>query len=200
MNTNWLTDLAKHSAGDFEATSEMDRELSALAVRARRDDARWRLFSELAWKIERFVLRFRSWDIEPFDLDDVVQESYLVFLETIRRWRHQSVGQPPSGYLYYFLDVFPLWLASAVRRWRRPARPAVVKRAPNSSEDASDAAVIDEFCRNLGPQESTLLRLRVYNGLTVPHAARTMGLARRTAYRRWNRVLEVGRDYLGKAG
>lgn len=203
MNTNWLSDLAKQSLGDFEATVELDWELSYLARQARNDDeVSWQLFGLLAWKIERFVGRFRFWDLEPFDLDDVVQESCIVFLETVREWPPDYVDIRPTGFLYYFLKLFPLRLARRVRGWRRPARPALIRMVSSSmgSGNESDRAIVDEFCRNLDSLDATLLRLHLTKGLSVRRAADRMGLPRRTAYRRWRHILKLGREFLREAG
>jgi DNA-directed RNA polymerase specialized sigma24 family protein len=200
--TNWLHDLARTSLGDFNTSSELDARLSALALRARTDDsASFELLGLLAWKIERFLRRFRAWDLAPFDLDDVAQEAYLAYLDTLRRWRPRYVAGRAAGYLYYFLSVFPHWVANRVRRWRRPARPSVVRHIQTPVGAAvPDTALLSDFCRNLSPQESTLVQLRIVRGLSIPHAATTMGIARRTAYRRWSHILEVGREFLREAG
>ena len=63
-----------------------------------------------------------------------------------------------------------------------------------------DVALLDGFCRNLSPPESSLVQLRVMRGFTIPHAARVLGIPRRTAYRRWHRILELGREYLREVG
>lgn len=198
MDTNWLRDLARTSLGDFEVSAELDEELSELAEWAQlREKTSLELLNLLAWKIERFVQRFRAWDLAPFDLDDVRQEAYIVFLATLRRWKPKYVDGAATGYLFYFLDVFPHWLASRVRRWRGPVRRPVVQLThPSTPDDAT----ISHFCRNLSPQESTLVELRLRRGLTIPRAAHQMGIARSTAYRRWNRILELGREYLREAG
>lgn len=198
MTTNWLRDLARTSLGDFEVSDELDRRLSELAEWAQlRSGTSFELLGLLAWKIERFVWRFHAWDLEPYDLDDVAQEAYLVFVDTIRRWAPRYVQGVSTGYLYYFLEVFPHWLASRVRRWRRRTRPPVVRLV---RKPAAGATEMPEFCRNLSPEETTLVELRLRGGLSIPRAADEMGIARTTAYRRWNRILELGREYVREAG
>ena len=200
MDTNWLSDLASNSLGDFDVTEGLDIELSALAIRARYDeDIAWQLLERLAWKIVRFVRRFQYWDLDPFELDDVVQESYLVYRETLQRWRPRPVNGIATGYLYFFLKAFPHRLAEAVRRWRRPTRVPMIRERWNALATIEGSRV-EDFCRNLAPEDATLLRLRLTRGLSVPLAAETMGLPRRTAYRRWHHILEMGREYLREAG
>ena len=198
MDTNWLKLLASDSSGDFDVTAQLDAELSRLALQARTNqEAAWTLLGSLSWKIQRFVNRFRAWDLAPFHLDDVVQEAYLVYLDTIQRWTPRDLDGEPTGYLYYFLKVFPLWLSNAVRRMRRPTLPPVIRAvAARPAAHDDDTVIINDFCRNLGNDEATLVRLRVAAGLSVPRAAKRMGLSRRTAYRRWERVVEAGREYM----
>ena len=201
--TNWLQELARESLGDFEVTETIDLRLSGMAVRAWSDEgAAFDLLRMLAWKIARFVRRFRSWDIEPFDLDDVAQESYFVYLETLRRWMPNIKEGRPSGYLHYFLCVFPRWLGNAVRRWQRPARPPTVRvtECQDGEEAIAAEAAIRGFCRNLSSEDAMLVQLRLVEGFSVPRAAQTMGIARRTAYRRWRRILVRGREYLREVG
>ncbi len=198
MATNWLRELARDSLGDFEATSALDSKLSDLAEWAQlRETTSLELLTCLAWKIERWVRRYRGWDLEPFDLDDVRQEAYLVFLATLRRWQPRYVNGAPTGYLYYFLDVFPRWLATRVRRWRGPSRPPVVRLVHPVNPESS---ALNDFCRNLDPRDTTLVELRLKRGLSVTHAANQMGIDRSTAYRRWNRILDLGRAYLRETG
>ncbi len=202
MQGNWLHDLATDSLGDFEVSDELDQRLSRLAIQSRSDEGKaFELFGLLAYKIERFVRRFRSWELHPFDLDDIVQESYLVFIDTLHRWVPHYVDGLLGGYLYYFLKVFPLWLANRVRGWKRITRQPIVRTIrTREAATTQDAANVDGFCRNLSLQDSTLVELRVLRGHSIPRAARTMGIARRTAYRRWHRILEMGREYLREAG
>lgn len=200
MATHWLRDLAQASTGDFDVTEAVDARLSAVAVEARACSvAAFDLLRLLAPKISRFVYRFRSWDLAPFDLDDVAQEAYLVYLDTLRRWTPRCVAGRPAGYLYYFLKVFPLWLGNRVRGWRRPARPPVVRHI-QPAEHLDDGSVVTDFCHRLSHEDATLLRLRIIRGLSIPRAAQTMGIARRTAYRRWHRIRKIGEEYLREAG
>src|SRR5690606_27972918 len=84
MQTFWLGELANESLGNFASTPEIDRDFSARALLARDDpDEAWQLFRLLAWKIERFVRRYRHWRLAPWELADIVQETYPLFLKTL---------------------------------------------------------------------------------------------------------------------
>jgi transposase-like protein len=204
MHANWLSALAHDSLGNFDATSEIDQDLSRRALLAR-DDVRERdaLFLLLSWKIERFAGRYRGWRLDPWELDDVIQETYPVYLETLHYWTPRYVDGEPAGYLFYFLRVYPYWLMNAVHRWRRPASRTVSldpAGATIATATPEQATTIDVFCRRLHAEEASLLRHRLATGASIPEAAEATGLTRRTAYRRWRRLVQVGREHLREAG
>lgn len=209
MMMHWLTHLAGESLGNFEATDTLDRELSRRALLARTDhEQRDLLFTQLAAKIERFAARYRGWRIDPWEYDDVLQLTYFVYLDTVERWKPRDEDGEPAGYLYYFLAVYPLWLSTAVRRLidrRQISDPSVGVtdehgELADDTPAADDSVIIDDFCRRLGRQEATLLKLRVLGGRSIPQAAREIGIARRTAYRRWDNIVAIGREYLREVG
>lgn len=202
---NWLVEYAERSLGDFEATAQIDRELSGRAMAARDDrQARDELFVMLAAKIQRFAARFAYWSLDPWNHDDVLQETFPVFVATIYRWTPRYVDGAPAGYLYYFLRVYPLWLANAVNRLTGRHRPASLPLPDSPIGDVdpgpyeSGVAVrlmLNDLCEQLTEEEATLLRLRVTRDQTLPEAAAQAGIARRTAYRRWHNVVQLSRQY-----
>lgn len=202
MTTTWLSDYAERSLGDFEATTALDRDLSRLALTARDDQAaRERLFTLLAAKIQRFARRFQSWSLTPWSFDDVLQEVYPVFVRTIQRWQPRVEAGAPAGYLFYFLSVYPHWLCDAVVKLtgrRRP--PVVLLPEPYLSVDPGSVEstvvgelLLNELCEELTDEEQRLLRLRVLTDHSLPQAAGRVGLTRRTAYRRWHNIVQIGR-------
>lgn len=202
MPVNWLDALARASLGDFEVTPELDRDLSRRALLARHDSIeREALFGLLAFKVRRFALRYRGWNLGPWDLEDVEQEAYLVYIDTLRVWTPSEVGGEPAGYLCYFLSVFPHWLMNAVRAWTWPGARTVtlLPDERRAVAKAADHSMVDDFCERLEPDEASLLRLRLVTGASLPDAAESMGIARRTAYRRWRHIVELGREYLREA-
>lgn len=203
MQVNWLSALARSSMGDFDATQEIDCDLSRRALLARVDEQeRDALFGLLSWKIERFAGRYRRWRLDPWEIDDVVQETYLVYLETLWNWTPRYVDGGPAGYLFYFLCVYPNWLNNAIRQWRRSGA-RTVSLLPSDAEAmqvSAEQTIVDDFCKYLHAEEASLLRQRLATGASVPEAAEAIGIARRTAYRRWHRLVELGRAYLREAG
>lgn len=206
---NWMTTVAGQSLGNFETTPELDRELSQLALAARSDASeRDRLYVLLAAKIERFAARFRSWRLEPFTIDDVQQETYLVFAAIIDAWTPRHEAGRPFGFLYFFLKIYPLRLSDAVSDMigRRQPAPLVL---PDGDRDPPDcslpegeaivSAIVDDLCTRLTSEQAMMLRLRVASGRSLPQVANELGLARRTAYRRWHNIIEIGRRYWEEA-
>ncbi len=205
MTQSWLNSLAEQSLGNFEATPLLDRDLSRLAIRANIDPASSQeLYTLLAAKIARFAERFRYWRLDPWHFDDVTQETYHVFTQTVQRWNARASGPDPRGYLFYFFSVFPLWLSDAVQRLIGRNQPSAhplpeeyaLEPDPVDYEtDAVSKIYVDDICNQLDDDEASLLRLRVSNEQSVTEAARQIGLSRRTAYRRWGNVLLLGRDF-----
>lgn len=202
VSATWLSDYAERSLGDFEVTVELDRELSRLALTARDDCAvRERLFTLLAAKIQRFAARFRSWSLAPWTFEDVLQEVFPVFVDTIRRWRPRIEGGVPAGYLFYFLCVYPHWLCDVVMKLTGRRRPPVMAlhepslaADPSSFESTVEAdLLLDELCEELTDEEARLLRLRVTTDRSLPQIANQTGLARSTAYRRWHNIVQISR-------
>ena len=206
MRQHWISELVETSLGNFEATPDIDRRLSRLALDGRTsNESRDELFTLLAAKIERFARRFRPWTLDPWEYDDVLQESYLIFLAAIERWTPRYVDGEPSGFLYYFFATYPLWLSSHVKRMtgREPRGRITAIPLPDEHDLTADSvsceaealtlAILDEVHTQLGEQAGTLLHLRLVTGKSVTEAAAQAGISRRTAYRRWATITELAR-------
>src|SRR6185312_8268414 len=92
------------SLGDFDASPELDARLGAMALRARTDpQVRNALYQALAFKIERFVrrYRYRVRQLAVCEVADVEQEAFLVFCDIVDRWPGQE------SFLGYFFSRFP---------------------------------------------------------------------------------------------
>ena len=138
MQGNWLHDLAADSLGNFEISDELDRRLSRLCdALPGATNRQCSIYSgNSPGRLSGLCVVFATGIFDPFDLDDVVQESYLVFVDTITRWLPHYVDGWPAGYLYYFLRVFPLWLANRVRGWKRRTRPPIVRSTQSAKNSA----------------------------------------------------------------
>lgn len=206
MSQHWISQLAERSLGNFEATPDIDRRLSQLALDARVSPAaRDELFTLLAAKVERFARRFRSWSLDPWEYDDVLQESYLIFLDAVERWTPRYVDGRPAGFTYYFFAVYPLWLSTHVKRMtgRQPRGRVSLVPLPDGHDLTADSvsceaeavtlAILDDVHAQLGEQAGTLLHLRLVTGKSVTEAALQAGIPRRTAYRRWSTITAFAR-------
>ena len=204
MRQHWIDTLVPDSLGDFEATPELDLRLSRLALDARDcRAARDELFTLLAAKVRRFARRFQYWSLGLWEYDDVLQEAWLTFIDTINRWTPRYVGGEPAGYLYYFLAVYRLWLSQRVTRLLHRGRPTVYALpddrddiVPDTASHEDDAIVInlvDRVRSQLGEQAGEMLQLRLVNGKSVTEIAHATGIPRRTAYRRWSTIVSFTR-------
>jgi RNA polymerase sigma factor (sigma-70 family) len=203
MRQHWIDTLIEDSLGDFETTPEIDGRLSRLALEARDSiAARDELFTLLAAKVARFARRFRYWSLDLWEYDDVLQESWLIFIDTINRWTPRYEAGEPAGYLYYFLAVYRLWLSQRVSHLLRRGRPAVYALPddrelvpdPDSCEsDAVVASMVADVRTHLGEQAGDMLRLRLVAGKSVTEIAHATGIPRRTAYRRWSTIVSFTR-------
>lgn len=176
------------SLGDFDVTPELDRQLDALARRARLDPAaRDTLYRALAFKIDRFVQRHcRRYHlpgrvVEP---SDVAQEAYLVFCELINRWPGQR------SFAGYFFHVFPWRLASAATRqeWGSRAEPVIESLDEQQLEAPEGVLALIEAGAGLRQLDRAVLELRLDYGMTVAEVAASLGVTERTVFRSWARI------------
>lgn len=197
----WIAAFARDSLGDIEMTPEIDADLSHRALNARTDPAeRERLFALLAWKTDRFCARFRRWSLEPWELDDVRQEAYIVFVEVIESWRPLEGNGGPAGFGYFYLRVFPLRLADRVRKMIDRMHPLPWRPEHDTRLDPADlddagitATIVAEICGRLNAADATIFHLRLAD-VTTEDSARLTGISRRTLHRHWPRIVSISRE------
>jgi RNA polymerase sigma factor (sigma-70 family) len=171
------------------STPALDQALARAAVAAATGDAEARdaLYFALAWPVSRCIARHRRRAYAAngaWDLDDVGQEAYLAFVETIDEWS----GEPP--FLSYFAIRFPRRLADAVQRLDRRLGPIkftdVAELIHDDSAASAESLVLLEAIAVTYPEvDRAILLLRVRDGYGFGAIARFLGLNRRTVYRRW---------------
>lgn len=176
---------------------EIEQRLTHLAIAARAGDrdARDALFLAFSPKIDRMLGRSRRrlWtaggprrDGRPWDLDDLAQEAYAVFVGLLADWSAQGAVTP------YLLAHLPWRLATAGRRLtarrgrERPMAPHHTDLLADGSAAADEARVLVEaIAAVLPPPDGDLLLLLIRDGRSPAAAARRLGLSRRTVDRRW---------------
>lgn len=184
------------SLGDFDASPELDARLGDMALRARTDpDVRNALYRLLEFKIERFVgrYRYRAHRVTVYEIDDIAQESFLVFCNVINRWPGDR------SFLGYFFTRFPWRLSRAIERMERGTSidrivPIEQVDEPSPSAHADDALALVEAGALLGARDRALLELRAGYGMTAPEVARILGMHPRSVHRVWARIIEDLRD------
>ncbi len=183
------TPLQVDSLGDFDLTPELDASLSALAIQAKTDPtARNTLYTALAFKITRFVRRYRYHDrLVICDVDDVAQEAFLVFCDLVRSWPGEE------SFPGYFLSRFPWRLTRAVdvieRGWsasRLLPLASLGETAPPL--DPADLFTLAEIGAGLCPRDRAVLELYIGHDLRLNEVARVLGVHRRTVARAWQRI------------
>jgi RNA polymerase sigma factor (sigma-70 family) len=199
--------LAPLIGADDPIDDRLEPMLADLARRARLGDqpARDALHAALAPKIERFVTTYlrRAFAARgprdggrPLDYDDLAQEAFLVFAETLAVYD----GQRPFG--QHFLAVFPWRLHDAWRRLIAPARrTAPLAPSHDLLADPSLAAdearvLVETIAADLGEPDGAILCLRLLDGLTLDETATGLGLSRTTVCRRWARLRRLLRRRL----
>lgn len=204
----WLAGYEPQSLGDFELSPRLDQELSILALAACDAPAvRRALFIALATKIARFSQPFLRWREAPWERDDVLQETWIAFDDLLQAWQPLEGNGPPAGFGYYFLSVYRFRLrdrliaGSDFRRAQRPiAAHGVDERdlaGPDDVEQAaSTQALLEQICGKLNGVDAALLRHRAAGLEFDPAQLRAAGItvSRRTAYRRWQRIVTVASE------
>ena len=130
-----------------------------------------------------------------WDLDDVRQEAYLAFVETVGEWSGHAL------FLEYFALRFPRRLADAVWRLNQRPRSRPIDDASLLLHDDSAAAeasltLLESLAAALPEPDRTILLLRVRDDLGLGTIAKRLGLSRRTVCRHWSRVREMLRETL----
>ena len=160
----------------------------ALSAKTGDRAARDGLFCTFRPVMARFFARYagRAHESGAWDLDDLRQESFLVFVEVLAAW-------PGTGdFVAYFYAVFPKRLATAVRRLDGSSaldplrhRDGRLRRSVPPARIAGDA---HRLRRLLSPQERRILALHAWESLALPDVARQAGLSVDDTRRHWRRI------------
>lgn len=181
-------------------TPAQDALLTTLAQRARLGDdvSRDLLWRAFAARLEPALLTVgrmtwhTSWarrNGRPWELDDLHQEAWLVFVELVLRWDGEGSFVP------YLTAYFPWRLRNAMRRIAPPRRAAAPPRI--EEPDTAALALLDAIEAKLSPAEQAVLRLRLQENAGICEIARRLGINRRTVSRRWARICRVAREVTG---
>jgi RNA polymerase sigma factor (sigma-70 family) len=167
----------------------------ALSAKAGNRAARNTLFHTFRPAVARFFARYarRAHESAAWDMEDLHQESFLVFVEVLDAW-------PGSGdFVAYFYAVFPKRLATAVRRldgsqpWIRYGISSEGTDDPSQRLDSR--AMLNDFVALLSPPERQILALHAWESLALPDVARHAGLSLDDTRRHWRRIRRKARAF-----
>ena len=167
-----------------------------LSAKAGDRAARNSLFATFRPVMTRFFGRFaaRAHESAAWDLEDLHQEAFLVFIEVLDAW-------PGTGdFVAYFYAVFPKRLATAVRRlegsqpWIRYG--AVAEGTDDPSRRLETRAMLRDFAAQMTPVERRILALHAWESLALPDVARQVGLSPEDTRRHWRRIRRKARSFL----
>jgi RNA polymerase sigma factor (sigma-70 family) len=191
---------------DDELTPALERALEPVARRALAGDwaARDALHAAFEPKLMRFVRRIRvpfapgGTAVGIWERDDVMQESYLVFVDLVANWT------PGIPFGRYVLANFPWRLRDAIHRGigkrNLPPRsfgitPEEQAAVPDDTAIAAEhLALIDVLGWSLEPPLDAVFHLRLVDQLTMQEIADRLGVSKRSASRHWRNVLVRLRD------
>lgn len=167
----------------------------ALSAKAGDRSARNTLFAAFRPAMTRFFARYagRARESAAWDLEDLHQEAFLVFVEVLDAW-------PGSGnFVAYFYAVFPKRLATAVRRldgsqpWIRYGVSAEETEDP--AQRLESRAMIHDFVSLLTPVERSILALHAWESLALPDVARHAGLSLEETRKHWRKIRRKARAF-----
>lgn len=195
---------------DQAVTPNQDALLTGLARQARRGDeaALDLLRRAFAPLLEPVVLRCgrMTWgadwaqrDDRPWELEDLRQETWLVFTDVVKEWNGEGSFTP-------YVTAFFAWrLRNAMHRLGPQRRSVMVRpvRDPVAEcqglLDAESADLLQAVVAALTPVDAEILRLRIGEGSGFHDIACRLALSRRTVGRRWRRIGIVARTVLSDA-
>ena len=178
--------------GDFELTPGGEAAIDALALagrpgRAGAAAARNELYEALGLKITRFLAPYRRRHPALGEFSDLEQEAFLIFARLVADWRGEG------SFARYFLGFFPWRLRHAVaaheRRWPGERLMPLDDAVP---AHVFTAEIEIDLATQLGPLEEwerRLLTLRLLEDRPLEEVALRLGWSRRTAFRRWRKLL-----------
>lgn len=166
---------------------------NALAALARGGDKRARdvLYLMLASEMEGLMRwQWRRWGRELYALDDLRHEGFVAFCQVLDRWRD-------GDFFRTFFGLMRWLLRHRVEGWGRGG-PFQSSDTAQVADEVSLQVSTQEALRCLTGEERQVAESCLLAGLSVPAAAKRLGLSRRTAYRRWHAARErMRRWYLG---
>lgn len=206
----WIHQLRPNAPASLRLSPELSRQLNRRALLARVSPAeRDSLFADLSGVVWNWLRRYRGRDLAPFAFDDVLQESYLAFIDTHTRWEQRvqvaENGALQPDFVRYFLGIYPLLLANRVDALRGASHAHLVgatlpddyaDTTPDPwvpEADARASALIDAICTRLTHRDAITLRMAAAAGYSLRAVAQVTGESPRTLHARWARITSVAR-------
>ncbi len=167
----------------------------ALSAKAGDRAARNALFDTFRPAMARFFARYarRAYESPVWSLEDLHQESFLVFVEVLGAW-------PGAGdFVAYFYAVFPKRLATAVRRldgsqpWIKYGIAA--EGTDDPAQRLESRAMLNDFVALLSPLERRILALHAWESLSLPDVSSHTGQSLDDVRRHWRRIRRKARAF-----
>jgi RNA polymerase sigma-70 factor (ECF subfamily) len=140
------------------------------------------------------VLLARYWTASRADAEDVVQEAFVRF------WRARERIEEPVAYLYACVKHCALdWQRSRQRQARRElatARPEAESLLVGRLEQEERRAAIEAALGNLPVDQSEVLVMKIWGGLSFPQIAMALEISANTAASRYRYALAKLREQL----
>jgi len=157
-------------------------------------DESWR-----AWLSEHgpaLVLLARQWTASQADAEDVVQEAF------VRWWRSRERARDPAAYLFACVKHAALDGQRGRRRQQRreaaAARPEAEPLFESPPEQDERRAAIEAALQSLPLEQSEVLVMRIWGGLSMPQIAAALEISANTVASRYRYALAKLREQLAE--
>ena len=142
------------------------------------------------------VLLARQWVATQADAEDVLQESFVRF------WRSRQRVAEPIAYLFASVRNCALDLCRRRRRASRretaAARPEAEPLFAGPLEESERQAAIEAALRELPVEQSEVLVMRIWGGLSFPQIAAALAAPLNTVHSRYRYALAKLREALAE--
>lgn len=142
------------------------------------------------------VLLARQFVPSRVDAEDIVQDAFVRF------WRTRSKVAEPVAYLYVCVKRCALdWQRSRRRQLQRDERAARPEAEPMFTQQAEAderRAAIEAALRDLPAEQSEVLVMKIWGGLTLPQIAETLDTSPNTVASRYRYALVKLREALAE--